>query len=277
MTVEAFRAVPIEAKAVAVWDVSEGKLLFGKNASAQLPLASLTKVMLAYAANQTLKDESTVTVTGGDLSEEGSSGISGGERFHYADLRAATLVASLNDGANAISRTIGEQLRPGESVARQKSAAIDAMNASASALGLKQTYFYNEDGLDLSGGQPGAVGSAEDMAILFSGLLREYPETLLPTVAEGYELRSRFGNSYQYWNTNQRVKEIPGLLGSKTGYTALADGNLALAFAHDGRAFIAVILGSSKEGRFTDAEHIVRFVMSHPTPKLADARDMISP
>jgi D-alanyl-D-alanine carboxypeptidase (penicillin-binding protein 5/6) len=214
-------------------------------------------------------------VTGGDLAEEGSSGIAAGERFRYADLRAATLVASLNDGANAISRTIGEVLKKGENSAHQKEAAIALMNASARALGLEQSYFYNEDGLDVGSGQPGASGSARDVAKIFSALVHQYPMTLTPTTEDGYVLRSRTGTEYQYWNTNQHLGDVPGIIGSKTGYTALADGNLAVAFVREDRVFIVVILGSSKEGRFDDVRKVVNFLNSHPVPKLAEAHDII--
>jgi D-alanyl-D-alanine carboxypeptidase len=255
---------------VVVWDAKNARTLFGKNETAQLPLASLTKAMLAYSANQVLNDDSIVTVTGKDLAEEGSSGIIAGERFRYADLRAATLVASLNDGANAISRTMGEALKKGDTPLRQKEAAVALMNSSARALGLEQSYFYNEDGLDVGSGQPGASGSAQDVAKVFSALVHQYPKTLTPTTEGGYVLRSRTGTDYQYWNTNQHLEDVPGIVGSKTGYTALADGNLAVAFLREDQVFVVVILGSSKEGRFDDVRKVVNFLNSHPVSKITD-------
>jgi len=273
---EAFRALPLEGQAVVVWDANDSRVLYGKEETAQLPLASLTKLMLAYAGDQVIDRNTLVTVTGKDLAEEGSSGIMAGERFRYDDLRSATLVASLNDGANAISRTMGEILKKNESPSRQKLAGVTLMNTSARSLGLEQTIFYNEDGLDLGAGQPGALGSAKDMAKVFSALLAEYPESLTPTTKDGYILRSLSGQAYQYWNTNQRLSDVPQVLGSKTGYTALADGNLAIAFSREGHKIVVVILGSSKEGRFDDVKRVVDFLQNHPLPKLADAHDILA-
>lgn len=276
MLADAFKSIPLEAQAVVVWDAKNARTLFGRSASVQLPLASLTKAMLAYSANQVMGDDVIVTVTGRDLAEEGSSGIRPGDSFRYADLRAATLVASLNDGANAISRTMGEILKKNEHPSLQKRSAIGIMNDSAGALGLSQSYFYNEDGLDLGTGQPGALGSAEDVAKIFSALIAQYPASLVPTKSEGYVLRSLSGNEYQYWNTNQRLSDVPGIIGSKTGYTALADGNLAVAFEHGGTTLVVVILGSSKEGRFDDVRKVVEFLKGHPLPKVADLRDILA-
>jgi D-alanyl-D-alanine carboxypeptidase len=273
---DAFKGIPLEAQAVVVWDAKESRVVFGRKETAQLPLASLTKLMLAYTANQVLTENTIMTVTAKDLAEEGSSGISAGESFRYADLRAATLVASLNDTANSISRTMGETLKSGESLENQKRSAIDLMNSSAKVLGLEQTYFYNEDGLDLGSGQPGALGSATDVARIFSALIAEYPESIAPTREDGYVLTSQRAVKYQYWNTNQEVDKVPGIIGSKTGYTALADGNLAIAFSLEGHTLVIVVLGSSKEGRFKDVHSIVEFLTTHSLPKLADAHDILA-
>src|SRR3989338_506658 len=45
-----FAAEALEAKAALVWDVQEGKAIYSLNEEAQLPLASLTKVMTALVA-----------------------------------------------------------------------------------------------------------------------------------------------------------------------------------------------------------------------------------
>jgi D-alanyl-D-alanine carboxypeptidase (penicillin-binding protein 5/6) len=182
------------------------------------------------------------------------------------------LVASLNDAANAISRSIAESVRDGNG---NPHIAIDLMNASARRLGLSQTVFYNEDGLDIGKEQSGAVGSAEDVAKVFSALLSEYPETLAPTRLDGYALRSLGGNIYQYWNTNQHLADIPGALGSKTGYTTLADGNLAVALKKGEKTFVIVLLGSSKEGRFQDVSRIARFLSEHTLSSLFEEHDIV--
>ena len=56
-------------------------------------------------------------------------------------------------------------------------------------------------------------------------------------------------------NTNTAQGAIAGLILGKTGITDLAGGNLAIVFdVGFARPVVAVILGSSREGRFTDME-----------------------
>jgi len=60
------------------------------------------------------------------------------------------------------------------------------------------------------------------------------------------------------------VGTIPRLLLSKTGYTDLAGGNLALVFDAGIMHPIAVIvLGSSKSARFTDGTALVAATLAH--------------
>ncbi|MDP2651873.1 MAG: hypothetical protein Q8O94_01930, partial [bacterium] len=47
---DAFASIPLEAKAAIVYDLITGETLYAKNADAQLPLASLTKLLTVYAA-----------------------------------------------------------------------------------------------------------------------------------------------------------------------------------------------------------------------------------
>jgi D-alanyl-D-alanine carboxypeptidase len=59
-------------------------------------------------------------------------------------------------------------------------------------------------------------------------------------------------------NTNKQVYSFPGLLGSKTGYTDYAGGNLAVVFdAGLNHPIAVVVLGSSLDGRFTDVRKLV--------------------
>src|SRR5512146_948707 len=58
----AFAAVPLEAQAAVVYDLATGETLYAKNADAQLPLASLTKLLTVYAALSELSPDTPVTV-----------------------------------------------------------------------------------------------------------------------------------------------------------------------------------------------------------------------
>ncbi len=74
------------------------------------------------------------------------------------------------------------------------------------------------------------------------------------------------GEYHDAINTNDIVSRIPNLIGSKTGYTDLAGGNLTVAFdAGFDRPIIITVLGSSREERFTDVLKLVNAVQEAVT------------
>lgn len=71
-------------------------------------------------------------------------------------------------------------------------------------------------------------------------------------------LRSLNDVDHQVKNTNEAVERFPGLIASKTGFTSLAGGNLAVAFeAGPMYPIIIVVLGSTLEERFNDIEKLI--------------------
>jgi D-alanyl-D-alanine carboxypeptidase len=139
------------------------------------------------------------------------------------------------------------------------------MNLETQKLGLAQSYFLNESGLDESATQSGGYGSADDVAKLMQYILVNKPEILEPTKYASLTVTS-LSNTYVAKNTDILADTIPGLLASKTGYTDLAGGNLAVAFdASIGRPFIIVVLGSTESGRFSDMQTLVNATMKYAT------------
>ena len=132
-------APEVRARAAIIYDITRDTILFEKNASAQLPLASLTKVLLALVAARELPADAIVLITAEALVPEGDTGFRVGERWKLQDLLDATLIPSSNDGAEALALKIGDG-----SVAR----AVSIMNIFARDIGLRNTYFLNPTGLD---------------------------------------------------------------------------------------------------------------------------------
>lgn len=250
-----FDQVSLESKSAIVWDAVNNKELFAKNPDTPLPLASLTKVMTALVAYSELPDSSNVNITQSDLSPEGDSGLRVGDTWRASDLRDFTLITSSNDGALALAAAAQSNLSPTND--RSQENFIDKMNKKASEIGLSNSKFFNQHGLDIESGEGGAYGSARDMAVLFQYVLKNYPQILEATRYDKMVFESA-SKIYTAQNTNAFADEIPGLLASKTGYTDLAGGNLVVAFDPGlNRPIIISVLGSSEEGRFTDTLKLV--------------------
>ena len=132
------------------------------------------------------------------------------------------------------------------------------MNRTANELKLRDLHFFNETGLDLGDASAGAYGSAHDVAKLLAYITKEAPEILEATRYDSMEFTSLENLPHVATNTNIIARLIPGLIGSKTGFTDLAGGNLAITFdAGLGYPIVVVVLGSTIDDRFTDTEALV--------------------
>ncbi|MBU6321259.1 MAG: hypothetical protein KGI78_01575 [Patescibacteria group bacterium] len=256
-----FVAPPIEAKAAIVYDLTDGKTLYAKNAGAQLPLASLTKLLTVYAAVSELPLAATVTVSASDTAVDMPHAFAPGATYELQNIARLTLTASLNDGAAAIADTVA---------AAESRSTSEALAGAAAALDLSQTYALNGNGLDLSTTQSGGYGSAFDIARLAGALVAKAPSIALATTRQTASASAENGASITVKNTDPMTPNFPGLLLSKTGFTDLAGGNLALVFdAGIEHPVAVVVLGSSKDARFTDGAALVAAAetyFAHATP-----------
>lgn len=258
--IDPFQALSLGARSVYVWDINAHRKLFAKNGDAPLPLASVTKVMTALLASELLPQDAQITVGGKDVREEGDTGLYAGEVWTLGNLLAFTLVASSNDGASAIAAAGSVALQRGSATSTPPNKAIFVMhmNERARAIGLAQTRFTNEGGLDAANGESGGYGSARDMAMLFEYVFRKHPKILLPTSQPRLSVRSQSGFVHEVRNTNQDVVAITGIIGSKTGYTDLAGGNLVVVVDIGiDRPVVISVLGSTREGRFEDVQKLI--------------------
>lgn len=239
--------VSFTAKAAYAVDLTTGKPLYADNADSQLPLASLTKLMTVATALDSLSSGDTITITPAALAPEGDAGFVVGERWKAADLVAYTLMVSANDGAHALA--LAASAKGGAT----PDTFIAGMNVKARSLGLFESYFLNDTGLDLSSTTAGAYGSARDVAALIAYLVKDHPDAIEGTRDAAGAFVSLSGLRHTAENTSFVGSELSGALAQKTGYTDLAGGNLAVVFEPlPGRPVAAVILGSTKDGRDED-------------------------
>ena len=250
-----FAEIQLEAKAAVVYDVATGEILYEKNSEAQLPLASLTKLLTVYAALITLSPDTPITIPESAVSVEGLRTFNAGQTLPLADLARLTLTASLNDGAMAIASATAE---------RENRSQNEMLAGAAAALNLHQTYAINGSGLDENSEVAGGYGSALDVARLAGALVKKAPSIAAATTLEFAQAVSAGGTSFSVRNTDPLVNLIPHLLLSKTGYTELAGGNLALVFdVGIGHPVAVVVLGSSLKERFTDGTALVAATYAH--------------
>ena len=244
-SIDPFATVALSAKSAYVFDLKKQKVLFAKNADETLPLASIAKMMTALVASQLLAPDAVVTIDKTALAQEGDSGLMLGEKWRFDQLLDFTLAVSSNDGAVAIAEATSPNF-------------VEKMNEKAQSLNLNSMHFFNATGLDESLTQSGAYASARDLAKLFEYILKTHPEIFTATTYDKFTLYSLDNIKHVAINTDADVDKIPNIIGSKTGYTDLAGGNLAIVYdASVNYPIIVVVLGSTYYDRFTDIADLV--------------------
>jgi D-alanyl-D-alanine carboxypeptidase (penicillin-binding protein 5/6) len=194
--------------------------------------------MTALLAYELTDPQKAAVISSRALGQDGSSGLSEGEQLTIKELNKLALVASSNDAAFALGAAVGALLGDKDPTTQF----VAGMNVKADELKLSSLKFKNTTGLDLSPTEPGAVGSAKDISFLMEYILKN-------------------GDYHDIENTNEILYAIPNLLGSKTGYTDLAGGNLTIAFdAGMNRPIVVTVLGSTREERFSDVLRLVHAV-----------------
>ncbi|MEZ4104601.1 MAG: serine hydrolase [Candidatus Paceibacterota bacterium] len=251
--------VSLVADSAFVWDIKEQRVLYEKESNEVMPLASITKLMTALLAYELVTDNTEIIVGETASRQESGGNLREGEIFAVKSLADFALVSSYNSAAYAIADSVGAMLGDEDSVEQF----VAGMNIKAEELNLNNLEFINPTGLDISETKAGAYGTAKEVSFLVEYILLNYPEILKPTTATNFKIYNKAGEYHEADNTNDIITDIPNLLGSKTGYTDLAGGNLTVVvdvgFDHP---VVITVLGSTLQDRFTDVETLIKSIQA---------------
>ncbi|MBF0490328.1 MAG: D-alanyl-D-alanine carboxypeptidase [Candidatus Omnitrophica bacterium] len=150
----------VSAPAALLWNVTQDKVLFAKNATRKVYAASTTKVMTVLLALEKLSLDQYVTVSARATQVPPTKlDFQPGEQYLVRDLILACLLKSANDAAIVLA----------EAVAGSQEKFVEMMNQKAQDLGAKDTLFANPNGLPIPTKQ---FTTARDMAIIFKEALK---------------------------------------------------------------------------------------------------------
>ncbi len=243
-----FTKPSIGATSALIYDVRSSRLLYAKNTSAQVPIASLTKILTAATVLDLLNLDAIVTVgkTAIRVDEE-KQDLYLGEQITVRNLLSYMLIPSSNDAAYALAdyaKTQGIDL-------------VTAMNAKASEFGMGDSKFLDPAGLNDE-----AYSTAYDLAVLVSKVIkrREIWDALVQPEISITSVDGAF--THQAKNTNQLLTAIPNIIGGKTGYTEKALGCMILLVDVPGQqdTLVIVVLGSSD--RFGDTKKLTDWALA---------------
>jgi len=241
----------LSAKYAVLVDAETMQVLFAKDCDAQAPMASTTKIMTALLLLEAGEPELTFAATDAMVRVEGTSmGLRAGDTVSRYALACGMLLSSGNDAANAVAIHLAGSLP----------AFADQMNRRAAEIGMTRTHFVTPSGLDAEG----HVSTAYDMALLGAEAMRN---PLFRGICSQASMRVSYGNPpypRTLRNHNRLVRELPGCVGIKTGFTDKAGRTLVSAVERDGRMLIAVTLNAPKDWEDHRKLYDYGFAQFHP-------------
>jgi len=218
-----------------MFDLDTGRVLWRRDPTRVLPIASLTKMMTALVVADRVPRGHKVRVTKEALHYKGSAVgvLPKGKWIGVETMLHGLLLPSGNDAAIALAQ------RTAHTVPRF----VRLMNARADDMGLACTRFSSPDGFEDRGNH----SCAADLAAISRQLLRT------PRLARIVRRRSaslpfpiKGGKIYLYNNNPLLRSGYPGTTGVKTGYTDAA-GRCLVASARRGQVRLGVVLLDSPD------------------------------
>jgi len=242
-------APEIGSRAAVVVDAETGTVVYAKNASDEIPPASLAKLMTMHLV---LNEVNEGRITLDDIVPLGKESwavnqpprsslmfLAPGQKVTLRELMLGLAVPSGNDAAVAAALYIAPSV---DDFARM-------MTREARRMGLAKTTFVEPSGISEDN-----MTSAAEFAAFCVEYLRLHPYTLseFHSVREfAFPKKENVGESLRnnprtivQLNRNNLLGTFPGADGLKTGYIDEAGYNIALTAQQKGTRFIAVILGA---------------------------------
>lgn len=224
-------APPLPPQVVAhgwlVADLASGEVLAAQDPHGRFAPASTLKILTAVALAPRLPDlKRKLIPTFDDINVDGTR-VGLVERVGYPvdELFTAMMMVSGNDVANTLATGAGGP------------AAIRAMNDTAADLQARDTHAVNPTGLDAVG----QTSSAYDLALLARAGMRRPDFRRWVSTVHG----SVSGPGHQRIETyshNRLLRDYPGALGIKNGYTNAAKASFVGAATRDGRTLVVTLM-----------------------------------
>lgn len=234
----AVTAIPLpptlDNKAYVLMDYDSGQILAASNENAELPPASMTKMMTSYLIEQRLmsgqlKETDLVTMTQDawchGTNQESCMYVPLNAQAKVIDMLRGIIIQSGNDASKAMA----------EHISGNEGAFAQVMNDKVKELGMTHTHFMNATGLPMEG----HYSSAKDMAIL--------ARTIIHDSAKYYPIYSEKEftyNNIKQGNRNPLLYTDPSVDGLKTGHTDEAGYCLTASSKRGSMRLIAAIFGT---------------------------------
>lgn len=236
--------IEIVAKSALAIRLDTSVVVFAKNIDEKRPVAStqklLTALLIAEAGN--LDARVAVQRTDGQVPPR-NLWITQGSSYRRGTLLEMMLVRSFNDVTKCLARDH----------AGSQAEFAKRMNTRAAELGMKNSHFVNAHGLTAEG----QYSTARDMMRLaYAAWSREEIRQMVGIRETTFTYEG--AKTIPVKNSNDLLHTYPECNGMKTGFTEAAGRCLVASASRGEKTVLAVILGSTMEDVWNDAETILK-------------------
>ena len=266
----------VAAKHVIAIEANTGKILYEKDATQPVEIASISKLITVYLVYEAIEQGKISLTTPVEISDysyqlttnsEASNVPLDARNYTVEELLDATLVSSANSAAIALA----------EKVAGSEKDFVDMMKAKLQEWGIQDATLVNSTGLnnETLGDNiyPGSKKddenklSAYDVAIVARNLILKYPQVL--------EITKKPSSTFAgmtITSTNYMLEDMPayrgGIDGLKTGTTDKAGESFVGTTVEKGMRIITVVLNSNTQAgnpysRFTATSNLLDYISSN--------------
>lgn len=252
------------AQAAVLMDADSGRVLYGKNEDAVLPMASTTKIMTCILALEYGDPEQIAEVSAYAAGmPKVKLYVRQGEKFRLRDLLYSLMLESHNDSAVVVAEAVGGSV--------EKFAAM--MNQKARDIGCFDTYFITPNGLDATVNETGKTHAttAADLAKIMAYCVTDSPkkeEFLEITRTLSYDFTDVDGSrSFHCSNHNAFLGMMQEALSGKTGFTNNAGYCYVGAIKSEDRIFTVALLAcgwpNNRSYKWSDMKKLAAYGMEH--------------
>ena len=242
-------------------DMDKNTVLWAKNPSKPVPIASLTKIMTIMLAYEIAMDdsspytlESLIPVTTEAINTPASKvDFKKGEMFTIRELLVAASVKSANDAAHLLAEHLG---------GGKADKFIEDMNRRAKEVGMTHTTYFNAHGLPGKTKALDNQSSPDDIARLCL-VFRQYFYLMELAALRTAPFREKGSPNYMILQNHNNLlpgakTAAPGVNGIKTGFTNRAGFCVAASCERSGRHLLAVVTGFPSAA---DRDNFVRVLL----------------
>lgn len=231
----------ISADAYLVGNITTGKVYLQRGSSDVHPIASMSKLVTALAATDSISPDAKITITPEEAGLPGDvSGIGAGETFTLKEILYPLLIASSNIAAEAIASSTN------------LAKFVELMNGYAWEVGMPQSYFADPSGLS-----PHNAASAQGFFALARYLYKSRQDILYITRTPHVTISTTTDHKGHDFSSTHPFVNDPRFLGGKTGRTPEAGETMLTIMNLNSQPVAIIVLGSDYDGRAKDTETLI--------------------